>query len=294
MSRTLLWIVGAPRSGTSLLQDLLSAQPELGWINQHLHASPEKLTLAGRNCCYDWPLLGDFWFERRYWKKKLPAPLEEPLFWEHLMPGFRYREAEPKLYDAASLTTEEVTRAREAVDAVHAYAKREWLMGQYCGPARVALLREVFPQSKFIQLQRDPRSVAIHLASHLKQESGKPFWEARAGWRALMPEALQERLDRLPDTPLNFAGVMVRWWHYQYREEFTGLPAEDVLTLAYADLLGKTLPTVTRALKFLGFDPAPRLVRYLKFHALRERNRRINKDLPEAIAAQLEAAVQKI
>lgn len=294
MSRQRVFVVGAPRSGTTILLDILSAQPEFGYINQKLAAAPDRLELAGANRQYDWPLLGDFWFERRYWKKKLPAPAEGTEFWDHYLPGFKHDDGIPKLYAAEELTEKQIQACRDAVEEVHDRQHRDLFLGQYAGPARVRMLRAVFPEAKFVQLQRDPRSVAIRLSNRLKEEHGKAFWEARAGWKALMPEALRQRLDDLPDTPLNFAGVMVRWWQMQYREELGELPPEDFLSIAYADLLAKPSRTVERTVKYLGLDPAKRLKRYVKYHELQEGNVRMNKDLPDDAAAQLERAIKKV
>ncbi len=295
MSRTRVFLVGAPRSGPSILLDLLTAQPEFSYITTAVEADPANVRASGKTRMYDVPLLGDFWFERRYWKKKLPAPAESPAFWEFYLPPFRYRHEEPKRHTGEDLEEKDCVRCREAVEEVQDLQRRDLFLGQFTGPSRVAMLRQVFPEAKFIQLQRDPRSVAIHLSTRMKRErSANALWENREAWRVLMPEALRGRLEDLPETPLNFSGVMVRWWHVQYRTELLALPETDRLSLAYADLLSKPDVTLKRALKFLGLKPAKRLERYVKYHTLQHSNKRLSKNLPDDAAAQLERAIQKV
>lgn len=295
MERTRVFLVGAPRSGPSILLDLLTAQPEFSYVTHTVNKDPENLRPSSRTRMYDVPLLGDFWFERRYWKTKLPAPAESPEFWEHYLPPFRYRHAEPGLHRGDDLGEKDLKRCWEAVEEIQDLQKRDLFMGQYSGPSRVTMLRKVFPEAKFIQMQRDPRSVAIHLSMQMKQErSANALWENREEWRALMPLELRGRLEDLPDTPLNFAGVMVRWWHVQYREELSVLPETDRLSLAYADLLAKTDVTLKRALKFLGLKPSKRLQRYVKYHNLQHSNKRMSKNLPDDASAQLERAIKKV
>lgn len=295
MARTRIFLVGAPRSGPSVLLDLLTAQPEFGYVTTAVERDPAEVGPSRRTRMYDVPLLGDFWFERRYWKKKLPAPAETAAFWEYYLPGFRYRHEEPRLHTGEGVTEAEAARCREAVEAIQDLQGRELFLGQCAGPSRVAMLRRVFPEAKFIQMQRDPRSVALHLSMRMKQDgSATALWENREGWRALMPAVLQERLEALPDTPLNFAGVMVRWWHVQYREELGALPETDRLSLAYADLLAKPDVTLKRALKFAGLKPAKRLLRYVKYHTVQHSNKRMPRNLPDDATAQLERAVGKL
>lgn len=295
MDRTRVFLVGTPRSGSSVLLDLLTAQPEFSYVTTAVEADPGHLYPSAKTRMYDVPLLGDFWFERRYWKKKLPAPAESPAFWEHYLPCFRCRYDEPRLYSGGDLTESEILRCRESVEEIQELQRRDLFLGQYSGPARVALIRRVFPEAKFIQLQRDPRSVAIHLSMRMKNKSSAAaLWDHRSAWTELMPGELKARLADLPDTPLNFAGVMVRWWQVQYRTELAELPECDRLSLAYADLLAKPEMTLRRALRFLGLKPAKRLERYLKYHNLQHGNKRLPKKLSDETAAQLERSVKKL
>ena len=294
-----VFLVGAPRSGGGLFLDLMTSHPAFGWISNKLDARPDNLRAAAKNRRFDWPLLGEYWFERRFWVKHLPHPSPGDRFWEHWLPPFHVAGDAPRIPGPEDLSDETAAACAGAVDEILLLQNRDRFVAQYSGWPRVAFFRKVFPAAKFIQLQRDPRSVAYRLAQTWKAagERNPPEptpWSEREAWRALMPETLRTRLASLPDTPLNFAGVYVRWLHESYKSEFHALPETDWLSLAYADLLAHPEKTMNRALDFLGLPPSKRMRRYVKYHQIRDKNQRLRKDLSETAAAQLEDAVKKI
>ena len=292
--KTRVFLVGAPRSGTSMLLDLITGQPELGWVSNRLDKDPEHVDLARKERRFDWPLLGEYWFERRYDVKHLTYPADSHGFWEHYLPGFKVDLGQPRIPGPEEVSDEDAVRCRDAVEDVQALQNKTFFVAHYSGFPRVAMMRKVFPEAKFIQLQRDPRSVAIRLSREWEQHPDQGLWPVREEWKALMPVDLRQRLEEIADTPLNMAGVMVRWWHELYRQELDRLPETDRLSLAYADLLAKPDKTLKRAVKFLGLEPSPRLKRYIRFHQIQERNKRMSKELSDEESAQLEKAVKKL
>ncbi|MCC5848198.1 MAG: sulfotransferase [Verrucomicrobia bacterium] len=290
-----VFLVGAPRSGSGAMLDLITGQPDFAWVSNKVNAAPEKLALSAKNRQYDWPLLGEYWFERRYYVKRLPHPAEDTDFWEHYLPKFNVDPKSPRIPGPDDVSDEEAKRCLDAVNEIQIQQNKDFFVAQYNEWPRVEMLRKVFPEAKFIQLQRDPRSVAFRLAkSWEKEKSETTLWTEREAWKEIMPESLRARFDDLADTPLNFAGVMVRWWHERYKQEFQGIPDEDWLSLAYADLLSHPQKTVARALKFLGMKTSPRIKRYVKYHQIQDKNQRLRKDLTDDVAAQLERAVKKV
>ena len=279
--------------------DLMTSHPAFGWISNKLEADPENLRLAARNRRFDLPFLGEYWFERRFWVKHLPHPGDGEIFWKQWLPPFVVDPSEPRIPGPEDIPEATALSCREAVDEMLLLQRRSWFVAQYSGWPRVAFFRKVFPKAKFIQLQRDPRSVAYRLAKSWeaaqKQESSLPTpWSERAGWIPLMPDTLRSRFDTLPDTPLNFAGIYVRWLHEAYKQEFRDLPDTEWQSLAYADLLAHPEKTMNRALEFLGLPPSQRMKRYIKYHQIRDKNQRLRKDLSEEDAAHLEEAVKKM
>jgi hypothetical protein len=157
----------------------------------------------------------------------------------------------------------------------------------------VGLLRRVFPEARFIQTIRDPRSVAYHLVRKL--EGGRDvMWSHREAWQALMPLPLQERLNSLDPTPLNFSGVYVRWMHELYREAFKELPETDCMEVAYADLIAYPERTLKRVFDFAGLKFNSRFRYYLKYHQIHESNHRTKRNISDAESEELDVAVSAL
>ncbi len=289
----IIFVTGAPRSGSTTLLDFLTVNREVGWIPEVLSGKPAQLSLAKRVRRQHWPLLGDFWLERRYAWKRVTSPAEDHAFWAHWIPGFDPDPAAPQLPAADGLTEDQIRTARQAVEAVCRKQGVHKFVGQYTGVDRVELLRRIFPEARFIQLMRDPRSVAYQLARRITDED-HPFWTHREAWVELLPAVLQQRLTQLDDTPINFCGVMVRWYHLLFKNAFAALPEEDWMEVAYADLMASPEPTLKRVFRYTGFAFNNRFQYYLKYHQVHNSNHRTQRNLTEEESEQLVEAVASV
>jgi hypothetical protein len=289
----LFFVVGAPRSGTSLLLDFLTVPKNVAWIPQKLAEHPERLRLAGRTGRQNWPLLGEFFLERRFEWKSVPQPASSVAFWDFYLSGFSPSDSEPFLPGPERVIEAEKERARKVVADLCDRQRRSTLVTEYTGFPRIRLMRHVFPQAKFIQVIRDPRSVAYQMVKKNMAGANHRFWEHRAKWKDLMPAALQQRLEELPDTPLNFSGVLARWFHDLYGQETGELPPEDFCEVAYADLLSRPTLTMKKVMKFAGLEMDARFNYYLKFHDIQKSNLRTHRNLSSDEAEQLALAVSQ-
>ncbi len=287
----IVFIIGPPRSGTSLVLDFLSAHPDMGWVDDRLDASPGELSLAKRIRCFDTPWLGEFRFERRFARPSLPQPAENGGFWRYWLPGFDPDPGCPAPPEPHVTHEAAVLRARQALASLCALQRRDRFVGQHTGFPRVALLRRVFPEARFIQCLRDPRSVAWWMAKQIEKEENHPLWSRRAELEAAMPPGLAKRLGSLEKTPLNFAGVMVRWYHERTREELARLPEAHHKAVAYADLLSHPADTLRRLFGWLGLRDCRRIRTYLQYHNIHDNNRRRRREMSERESEQLEHAV---
>jgi hypothetical protein len=171
--------------------------------------------------------------------------------------------------------------------------RRGMLVAEYTGFPRIRLMREIFPEARFIQVIRDPRSVAYHMVKKM-DGANHQLWQHRRKWKDLMPPALQQRLDELPDTPLNFSGALVRWYHDLYAEETGELPTEAFCEVAYSDLLARPTPTLKKVMKFSGLKMDNRFKYYLKYHDIQQSNQRTNRNLSGTEAEELALAVSQL
>ncbi len=292
-SPNLIFIVGAPLSGTSILLDFLTVPKNVAWIPKKLAENPKSLRMAGRTGRQNWPLLGEFFLERRFAWKSVPEPASGTGFWEHYLPRFTPPDSEPYVPGRDTVTEVEKETLQRVVCDLCDRQRRGLLVAEHTGFPRIRLLREVFPEARFIQVIRDPRSVAYQMVKKTGGANHR-LWEHRAKWKEAMPPALKQRLDELPDTPLNFCGVLVRWYHDLYTEETGELPADAFCEVAYSDMLSQPTPTLKKVMKFAGLEMNSRFKYYLKFHDIQQSNLRTNRNLNDTEAEELTLAVSQI
>jgi hypothetical protein len=289
----MLFVVGAPRSGTQVLLDFLTVPKNVAWIPQKLGEHPEKLSLARRANKLNWFLLGEFFLERRSVWKSVAEPAQGEAFWAHYLSGFTPRDTDPFLPGPADLKEGEADAVREAVKQICHMQRRGIFAAEYHGLPRIRLMRDIFPEAKFIQVLRDPRSVAYQM---VRRTGGADHqqWKEREKWKQLMPPVLQARLETLLPTPLNYCGVLVRWLHELYKTEMNELPETDRLEVAYSDLLSRPNPTLKKVLAFANLPQTKRFDYFVKFHDIQQSNQRTNRNLNSNEAEQLAIAVSGI
>jgi len=287
------FVCGTRRSGTDLLLDFLSVPRHAGWIPKKLADHPENLSYATRVHKQNWFLLGEFFLERRFRWKSVPEPAMDGRFLAHYLSGFDLEQDHPVVPGPDLVTEEERNRLIDAVKTVAYRERRNNLVMGYEGFPRIAMLRSVFPNAKFIQIIRDPRSVAYQMIRKIMKVDHS-FLDQHEAYVELMPPVLQERYRELPETPISFCGVYTRWLHELYRQEMASLPAEDQLEVAYSDLLSRPEKTLKKVLTFTEYPFDKRFKYYLKFHDIQISNQRTNRNLSSDEAEQLAQAVAPV
>jgi len=214
--RSPIFILGCPRSGTSVLYEKLAQHPDVACISRATKKMPSSL-LATR-------LLLLF---RRNFK-----PTEAENVWGRFCHG-----------DDHALGADDATpRARRYLHAVvrthlALFGKSRFLAKCPRNSVRVGFLDAVFPDAVFVHIVRDGRAVAYSIARSRAKEAGE-YWGTRPpGWRKLlgMPvleaSALQWKL--ITEHALRSAQALPPERYVEIRyEEFTARPAETLDAIA--------------------------------------------------------------
>jgi len=289
----IIFVCGTRHSGSNLLLDFLSVPRNAGWIPERLAEQPKRLSIARSVHRQNWPLLGEFFLERRNVWKSLPEPASDSRFLAHYLSNFEGKTGQTLMPGPEHVSDQEVEALREAVKSVAFWQRRNNVVIGYEDLPRFQMLRHIFPEAKFIQTIRDPRSVAYQMIRKIMKVD-HPLLNQRKQYIDLMPEVLQQRLQDLPDTPISFCGVYTRWVHEVYKQEMSELPEGDQLEVAYSDLMSRPEVTLKKTLKFAGFPFDKRFKYYLKFHDIQVSNLRVNRNLSTEEAEQLAQAVAPI
>lgn len=289
----LLFICGTPRSGVEIMLDFLSAPKTAGWIPEQLADNPDTLRYARKIHPQNWPILGEFYLERRYnWKSVAnPAPADE--FLNHYLSDFNLAQREYIIPGPEHVKEGEADALKTAIGTIADLERKDNLVLGYYGFPRIRMLRSIFPNAKFMQCIRDPRSLTFRMVRR-DEQNGNEFYNLREKILPRMPQVLQERFEELGDIPLVFGGIYTRWMHEVYKEEMGELPPGDKLEMSYSDMLSRPPYSCKRAMKFAGYPYNKRFQYYLKFHGIHASNQRTNRNLNEEESELLAKAIAPV
>lgn len=246
------FLVGAARSGTSLLYKALCLHPETAWISNWVKRAPGVPALAALNrVARRLPAA-----RRRVWfgedsnayvygspralaERLFPMPVEgEPLYRRCGVPQLPGEPAAPPDHQVAHL--------REAFSAIRrASGGRRLVNKRIANNRRIPLLAQAFPRALFVEIVRDGRAVALSL-------SRVDWWQKDVVWW-------------YGDTPARWASegrdpweICARNWVEELREIERGLeavPDAQVLRIRYEAFVERPLATLEQVGAFLGLSP---------------------------------------
>jgi omega-hydroxy-beta-dihydromenaquinone-9 sulfotransferase len=239
------FLLGAGRSGTTLLYKLLALHPHIAYISNYenrLTWFPDGLAarvaaphLEGK--LNAWFNHGNAYFVRRPWLKKVfPTPHEGESVYAAC--GIRLFPRRDELPEAAA-----AERLRARFEHIRRRARAEvFLSKRTANNRRVRQLEAIFPQARYVHLLRDGREVAQSLSSVEWWDTHTVWWDGRTP-----VEIEQSGEPRLAVCARNWVRELE-----ELREQLAPVPAERVLTLRFEELLEDPLLQLERVVRFLG------------------------------------------
>jgi len=153
-----IFIVGCPRSGTTILYKLLAGHPDLSWISLYTNKFPSHPGLSFFSKIFDVPFMGDkLW--NNMGKFNLPRPVEGWNTWEYISETFSRMEPVTE----EDITSEDENSFHSYIEKLKKFQMKERFLGKYARPAKIRYLSEIFPNSVFIHIMRDGRAVSNSL-----------------------------------------------------------------------------------------------------------------------------------
>jgi hypothetical protein len=266
-----LFIVGAGRSGSTLLMKLLAEHRQVAWLSPISHRWPDRgrlhraaLELAGA------PLVGR-WVRERF------GPREAYGFWESHSPGFRRPHRD---LGAADVTLDRRATLRAAIEDSRT-RDRPALVAKLTGWPRMGFLHEVFPDARFVHLVRDGRAVA---ASYTRMPVDQWWgWRGPANWRfGPLSDAYQARWDATGQSYLALAGIQWMLVLDAVAAARPAIPGDAFMELRYEDLCADVPGQLRRLLDFAHLPFEPDFERALAGQDVAERNDRWRADFTPA------------
>jgi hypothetical protein len=243
------FIVGAGRSGTTLLYKLLCLHPEVAYISNYenrLGWLPGGIAARSVNWQMEHKLRawfnqgGNAYFTSRpLLKKAFPTPHEgESVFKACGVPLYPSRGELPD--------DETARRLRARFDRIRRRAgARTFLSKRTANNRRIQYLSAIFPDARFVHLVRDGREVARSLAAVSWWDRHRVWWDGRTAIE--MENAGEDRLS-----------ICARNWVREFEEvraQLASVDSSQILELRYEELLQDPVLHLEKVLQFLGVEP---------------------------------------
>lgn len=281
-----LFLIGAPRSGTSLLYKTLCLHPDAAWISNWVRKYPRVPLLAALNRVSSLApgLRRRVWFgsdsnayvyggRRSLGERVFPMPVEgEPVFARSGIPDID--GGLPSLPRA-----DQVRALRSAFAAIRRFGGgRLFVNKRIANNRRIPLLLEAFPAARFLEIVRDGRAVAYSL-------SRVDWWpDSVVWWNGTTPRQWAAR-------GLDPWELCARSWVEEVHaidEGMAAVPSGQRLTIAYEAFLEDPSAAFEAIAAFCGLGPHPRWRRHLSQLHFPNRNEAWRRRLDPSEVATIE------
>ena len=243
------FLVGAGRSGSTLLYKLLCLHPDVAYISNYDTRLPAGLSGWATRCfSADAESKRSAWFNSAGNAYVVNRPLLKRLFPMPVEGEQLYERCDIPLHPAADYAPDEKTincMRKQFATLCRRKNARLLVSKRTANNRRIDALSHIFPDAKFVNLIRDGRDVAYSL-SQVEWWAGHPvWWDGRTA-----AEMEQSGLQRL--------FICAKNWVMDTREVSAGLDAlqaENVLTIRYEDMIADPGEVLSGVCSFLGLAP---------------------------------------
>ena len=259
-----VFVIGMPRSGTTVISEAISLHEEFGWISNYLTKFPNYVWISMLNRLCFISKIGIYIRGRKpqtnnlnsFFRKFFPYPSEAYNIWEIFL-GKKFRN--DYLFRKVA-TEEERKNVIEYFKKVLKYQGKKRLFVKLTGPPRIQFLTSIFPDAYFIHVIRDPRAVVNSL---LKVK----FWREGGGlerpwWKGLPQEYIKE-WEKRNRSPVALAAlqwkrvVSLTWEEKKYAQH------GHFIEIRYEDFVEKPHEYLTKIFHKVGLEDSPEAHKYI-------------------------------
>jgi hypothetical protein len=276
------FIVGAARSGTSLLYKALCLHPDAAWISNWvarfprfpelavLNRIPRALPARARRVWFDAGSNAYVYGRARSFRDRVfPMPVEgEPVYRRS---GIGDAEVDRSNAGTGS-------QLRDAFGSIRSFSGgRVVISKRIANNLRIPTLARTFPGARFVELVRDGRAVAFSL-------SRVDWWPAsQVWWYGGTPEQWRaEGLDPWAMCARNWVEELAA-----LREGFASVTDPQILRLRYEELVADPVSVLERVATFVGLEPSDRWRAALDRLSFPDRNEAWRERLDAEVVARI-------
>jgi hypothetical protein len=243
-----VFVVGTGRCGLSLVVDLLGTHEDMAWFSQWTARFPRSNLAPKIPYLYHKPVIRQIMDLAGLVARKQgrPGPIETYAPFTISFRGF----ANPN----RPLTALDVDR--NAHDGIYnallkhvAGQRKQRFIAELSGWARIAFLRQIFPDAQFIHVVRDPRATV----NSLLNVDWWDGWRGESNWRyGPIPEKYRHFLNSGPPSFAALASIQYKILTDNILDESKTLDADSYAAVRFEDIVKDTEAGVRRLLAFAG------------------------------------------
>jgi hypothetical protein len=263
-----VFVIGFPRSGTTVLSEAIAAHESFGWFSNYYNLMPNFPELSVINRMLDIPNIG--WRLRGKKKqnnnfisairKLLPYSVEAYSVWESCC-------GEKFLYDYLldHIADEyEKRKINNVILKVLKFQKKNRFIAKITGPPRIGYLKSIFPDAIFIHTIRDPKAV---VSSLMKVD----FWKDRDGmkrpwWHNGLSKGCIDEWENSGWDPIALSAIQWREIIKIAWAEKEKIGRDDYFEVKYENFVNNPQNTLKQIMKQLGLEYSVNIDRYVATH----------------------------
>ena len=218
-----VFIVGAPRTGSTILYQMLTQSTDCLYIDNLVYAFSNNLPFGFWLSNILYGNRGHASFESTYGNtESLHAPSECGAFW------FQWFSRDQDFAPAGSLSPEAIKQMRTALSTVMDHYEKSVVIKNLNAGQRMQVLAQAFPNSRFIHIKRDP---FFSIQSLLKARQDQAMPEDR--WWSVKPKNFEELLEL---DYIDRIVAQVFFLEQQIHHDSASIPAGQFLSVNYSRL----------------------------------------------------------
>ncbi len=257
-----IFMIGVPRSGTTIIFEALCRHELLGWLTNYSEKFPSLPSLNLLRGIMDNSVFSIFGHKKQHgstipWNRYLPKPYESYAFWNYYA---RENFAEDYLIRIKANDAETI-RVRNAVLKTVKYQGKQRFTTKLTGPGRIEYLNSIFPDAIFVHVIRDGRAVVDSLLR-------VPFWKANGGydhpyWKNGFPDHYHQEWEYSGKQPSLLTALQWRNIIERTREEAMELEQGRYHEIYYEDWVKDPVASVNKLLNYCELPASTKVTRYV-------------------------------
>jgi hypothetical protein len=259
-----VFVIGMPRSGTTVISEAISVHEDLGWLSNYSSQLPGLPVVAFLSRIIDIPYIGH---NLRGKKKQNSSTISSmrrflPFSAEAYPVWNRYCRDDFAIEYLKNIEASAIEKMRVGtlVSKILRYQGKKRFFAKFTGPPRIQYLNSIFPDAYFIHVIRDPRA---NISSLLKVS----FWRQNQGyttpwWKnGLSMEAISE-WESFNRCPVALSAIQWREIIETAWKEKELISKHRYLEILYEDFVSEPLHVLRKILNKVELKDSKNVLRY--------------------------------